>query len=110
MDKCLTLKIAIFNFRSLKASCVLMAEKALDRDAGEVSVGKVSTVEFGAEERREWAREERLSGFRAKRATARLPWEGWASMRAMPAPWGKERSRGGSEKKGETLLLLDRHL
>jgi len=86
LEECLTLKIASFNFKSLNDLCVLMAEKALERDVGEVSVGKVSMVELGAEELREWAREERFSGFRARRATARLPWEGWASMRAIPAP------------------------
>jgi hypothetical protein len=29
----------------------------------------------------------RVSGLRARRATARLPWEGWDRMRAMPVPW-----------------------
>jgi len=33
-------------------------------------------------------REYRASGRRARRATARLPWEGWERMRAMPAPLG----------------------
>lgn len=73
LEECLILKIATFNFRFLNESCVLIAEKALERDSGEISVGKVSMVELGAEERRESAREDSLSGLRARSATARLP-------------------------------------
>ena len=73
LEECLTLKIASFSFRFLNESCAVIAENALERDSGEVSVGKVSMVEFGAEERRESAREDSLSGLRARRATARLP-------------------------------------
>ena len=91
-EECLTLKIAIFNLRSLKELCVLMAEKAFERFAGDVSVGNVSMVGLGTEERRDRAREDRLSGFRARSATARFPCDGWASIRAMPAPF-KEKER-----------------
>ena len=64
-----------------------MAENTWEREVGEVSVGKVSIVASGADWRRELAREERLSGLRASRATAKLPCEGLARIRAMPAPW-----------------------
>lgn len=43
-------------------------------------------TEFGADERRDVAKEDRFSGFRARRATARFPCEGCARIRAMPAP------------------------
>ena len=63
-----------------------MAEKAEERLAGEVSVGKVSTTEDGEEERSDSAREVRFVGLRARRAIARLPWDGEERMRAIPAP------------------------
>ena len=56
LEECFTLNIAIFSFRFLKELCVLIAEKAFERFVGDVSVGKVSIVELGMEERREWAR------------------------------------------------------
>ena len=49
-----------------------MSENAWESLSGEVSVGKASTG-FGVEERRLLATAFRLSGFRAKRATARFP-------------------------------------
>ena len=49
-----------------------MSEKAWESLSGEVSVGKASTG-FGVEERRLLATAFRLSGLRAKRATARFP-------------------------------------
>ncbi len=53
LEECLTLKIASFNFKFSKDLCVLMAEKALARDLGDVSVGKVSMMELGALDLRE---------------------------------------------------------
>lgn len=73
-----------------------------------MSVRKVSMIEFGAEERREVAREARLSGFRARRATARLPWDGCARMRAMPAPLEDGISLGSRNECWEELLQLGR--
>ena len=49
-----------------------MSEKALESFSGEVSVGKASTG-LGVDERSPLATAFRLSGFRAKRATARFP-------------------------------------
>ena len=57
-----------------------------------MSVGKASMVEPGAELRREVVSCWRGPGRRARRATARLPWEGEARMRAMPAPWDRGQS------------------
>ena len=52
-----------------------MARKVCEREAGDVSVGKVSNMPLGTSERRDAAREERLLGLRARRAMARFPWE-----------------------------------
>lgn len=52
-----------------------IARNAFERDAGDVSVGKVSNMPLGTSERRDAAREERLMGLRARRAMARFPWE-----------------------------------
>ena len=62
-----------------------MSEKALESFSGVVSVGKVS-MGLGVEERMPVATVFRLSGLRARRATAKLPWVGEARIRAMPAP------------------------
>ncbi len=62
-----------------------MSEKAFDNFSGVVSEGKVSTG-FGVDDRMPLATVVRLSGFRARRATAKLPWAGEARIRAMPAP------------------------
>lgn len=86
-EACLTLKTATFSFRPVNEDCVRMAWKAWEREAGEVSVGKVSMVALSVWDRRVAAREVRLSALRARRATARLPCAGWARIRAMPAPW-----------------------
>lgn len=75
-----------FSFRPLKEELARISAKALERESGDVSVGNVSMVAFWVWDRRVEASDERRSGFRAKRATARLPWEGCARMRAMPAP------------------------
>ena len=72
LDECLTWKTAILSFKFLKDMWERMSEKAWERLSGEVSVGKASTG-FGVEERRPLATAFRLSGFRAKRATARFP-------------------------------------
>lgn len=63
-----------------------MAEKAWESAESDVSVGNVS-MGLLVEERRREARVFRLSGLRARRATARFPWEGEERMRAMPAPF-----------------------
>jgi hypothetical protein len=63
-----------------------MALNADCRFVGCVSVGKVSMTALGELVVRFARTEERASGRRARRATARLPWEGWERMRAMPVP------------------------
>lgn len=60
--------------------------KAFLRLLGEVSVGNVSIMLPGEVLDRLERTEERFSGRLARRATARLPWEGWERMRAMPVP------------------------
>ena len=72
LEECLIWKIAILSFRPLKAVCERISANALDNFSGDVSVGKVS-IAFGVESRRLFARASRFSGFRARRATARLP-------------------------------------
>ncbi len=62
-----------------------MSEKAFDSFSGVVSEGKVSTG-LGVDDRMPLATVFRLSGLRARRATAKLPWAGEARIRAMPAP------------------------
>ena len=62
-----------------------MSEKAFDNFSGVVSEGKVSTG-LGVDDRMPLATAFRLSGLRARRATAKLPWAGEARIRAMPAP------------------------
>ena len=62
-----------------------MSEKAFDSFSGVVSEGKVS-MGLGVDDRMPWATVFRLSGLRARRATAKLPWVGEARIRAMPAP------------------------
>ncbi len=47
LEECLILKIATFNFRFLNESCVLIAEKALERDSGEISVGRFQWLSWG---------------------------------------------------------------
>lgn len=83
--ECLTWKIATRSFRFLKEVCERMSEKAFESFSGVVSEGKVSTG-LGVVERMPVATVFRLSGFRARRATAKLPWAGEARIRAMPAP------------------------
>lgn len=80
-------KIDTRSFRFWKEGWERMAEKALERFEGVVSVGKVS-MGLGVVERRLVAIAFRFSGLRARRARAKLPWVGEASIRAMPAPWG----------------------
>lgn len=67
------LKTPSWSLRSLKEGCERMEEKAAERLAGWVSVGKVSMTASGAEERREVANEVRFVGLRARRAMARFP-------------------------------------
>lgn len=86
-EACLTLKTATLSFRPLNEACARISLKALVRESGDVSVGKVSIVALSVWERRVEARVLRLSGLRARRATARFPCEGWARIRARPAPW-----------------------
>lgn len=88
-EACLTLYTATFSLRSLNEDCARISLKALERESAEVSVGKVSMVALSVCERRVEARDLRLSGLRARRATARFPCEGWARIRAMPAPWAE---------------------
>lgn len=78
--------MATESLRPLNEGCERIAEKALVSESGEVSVGKVSMVEPGEVDfRLEWV-EESVLGLRASSATARLPWEGWERMRAIPEP------------------------
>ena len=63
------------SFRFLKTGVSRIERKVLEREVGEVSVGKVSNVPLGTSVRREVARDERLDGLRARRAMARFPWE-----------------------------------
>lgn len=53
---------------------------------GDVSVGKASMILPGDVSFRFARTLVRFSGRRARRATARFPWEGWERMRAMPVP------------------------
>ena len=62
-----------------------MSENALESFSGEVSVGKVS-MGLGVDERSPLATIWRLSGFRAKTAMARFPWDGCARFLHIPAP------------------------
>lgn len=62
-----------------------MSKKAFDNFSGVVSEEKVSTG-LGVDDRTPLATVFRLSGLRARRATAKLPWAGEARIRAMPAP------------------------
>ena len=64
-----------------------MAAKVLEREAGEVSVGKVSMTESGEADLSVCEICCRGSARRARRAMARLPCEGCERMRAMPVPW-----------------------
>ena len=81
----LTWKTATLSFRFLNEECERMSEKAFESLLGVVSEGKPTTG-FEVEDWTPSATLFRLSGFRARRATARLPWEGEARTRAMPAP------------------------
>ena len=63
-----------------------MALKAWESEVGDVSVSKVSIVLSGELDLRFEDVEARVSGFRARRAMARLPWEGCVRIRAMPVP------------------------
>ena len=83
--ECLTWKTATLSFRSLKELCERTSEKAFDNFSGVVSEGKVSTG-LGVDDWMPLATVIRLSGLRARRATAKLPWAGEARIRAMPAP------------------------
>jgi hypothetical protein len=70
----------------LNESCDLMSAKAFVSESGEVPVGNASSTALGLDWRRELTSSFSGSGRRARRATARLPWDGWERMRAMPAP------------------------
>ena len=63
-----------------------MSEKAFESFSGVVSEGKPMTG-LEVEDWMPFATALRLSGFRARRATARLPWDGEARTRAIPAPY-----------------------
>ena len=73
----LTWKTATLSFRFLNEECERMSEKAFESLSGVVSEGKPMTG-FEVEDWTPSATLFRLSGFRARRATARLPWEGEA--------------------------------
>ena len=68
----MTWKTATLSFSSLKEQWERMSEKALESCSGEVSVGNASTG-LGVDDRSPFAIAWRLSGFRAKIATARFP-------------------------------------
>ena len=76
------------NFSPAKLPCALISSNALASCSGEVSEGNASITLPGASERSFAASSWRGSGRRARSATARLPWLGWARVRAMPAPFG----------------------
>jgi hypothetical protein len=80
------LYIANFKFKPLKLWCAFMSAKAFSSEALEVSVGKASRTALGLVSRILEMEARIESGRRARRATARLPWEGWERMRAMPVP------------------------
>jgi hypothetical protein len=81
------LYIAMFNLSPWKLLCALISAKAFSREVFEVSLGKASRTADGLAERMVLMEEAMLSGRRARRATARLPWDGEERMRAMPVPW-----------------------
>ena len=85
-EACLTLNIETLSLRFLNEGPARISLKALDREAGEVSVGKDSMVAFSVCNRSVEASDWSFSGFRARRATARFPCDGWTRMRAVPAP------------------------
>ena len=64
----------------------MIASKALDNEAGEVSDWKVSTLELLLDLRMVDLVVSREADVRARRATAKLPWEGEERIRAMPVP------------------------
>ena len=85
------------------------------RFLGTVSVGKASKMPTEVWERSEFASSWSGSGRRARRATAKLPWEGWPRMRAMPAPlWSwemlvcREGEDGGGQSgsRDEEMMML----
>jgi hypothetical protein len=63
-----------------------MSRKAFSMDAFDVSDGKASRTASGEDWRIVEITDCRDSGRRARRATARLPWDGEERMRAMPVP------------------------
>ena len=69
----------------MKELCERISENAFDNFSGVVSEGKVSTG-LGVDDRMPLATVFKLSGLRARRARAKLPWAGEARIRAMPAP------------------------
>jgi hypothetical protein len=77
----------MFSFSPWKLLCDLMSAKAFSRDALEVSLGKASSTAEGLDSRILEMEEAIESGRRARSATARLPWEGEESMRAIPEPY-----------------------
>lgn len=86
LELCLMLYIAMLSFRPWKLLCDLISAKAFSKEALEVSVGKDSRTADGLADRTFDMEAWMESGRRARRATARLPWEGEDKMRAIPEP------------------------
>lgn len=100
------LNIARSRFRPAKLLCALMSWKAFSREDLDVSVGKASRTALGLLVRMVEMEEAMESGRRARRATARLPWEGEERMRAMPVPWGRDVSMGFDSVRVEVQLTV----
>lgn len=77
---------ASLNFKPSKLLCALMSAKAFCKEALDVSDGKASRTAEGSVERMFEMDDAMESGRRARRATARLPWEGEERIRAIPVP------------------------
>lgn len=66
-----------------------MSLKAFSSETLDVSLGKASRRTSGLVSRTLDMTESRDSERRARRATARLPCEGWERMRAIPVPYNR---------------------
>jgi hypothetical protein len=76
----------MLSFSPWKLLCDLMSAKAFSNEALDVSLGKASRTADGLAWRTLEIEAWMESGRRARRATARLPWEGEERMRAIPEP------------------------
>jgi hypothetical protein len=76
----------MFSFKPLKLGCSLMSLNAFSREALDVSLGKASRTALGLASRILEIEALIESERRARRATARLPYDDEDRMRAMPVP------------------------